>query len=84
MRAISETLEVALQIADVKDVKILHRDNLERRVSRSLVGDESLTSGNKLDVSSQNRMTRNVSESQLNAIKNVGQYFLVKYFNFVI
>ncbi|XP_075229040.1 phosphatidylinositide phosphatase spermathreecae isoform X2 [Lycorma delicatula] len=72
LRAISETFEVALQIANMTEVKVVHKDILERRTSRTLLSDELSNTGGKLDTTLQNRMTRNVSESQLHALKNVG------------
>lgn len=73
LKAICEAFIVAMDIADIPPVPFRQGQALDRRKSKVI---NSGTSSNSiyLDIASLPQMTRNVSESQLLSLKNVGEY----------
>lgn len=67
LRAISEAIEVALDIAGISGVVVLHEEHLEKKTSKPSHG-----SGTNVLQAPCSSLPRNVSETQLLALKNAG------------
>lgn len=73
LKAICEAFIVAIEIAHLPPVTF-RQNKLDKRKSKLLTSDSSslLGPGSYLDVTRLPHMTRNVSETQLSSLKNVG------------
>ncbi|XP_018575995.1 phosphatidylinositide phosphatase SAC2 isoform X2 [Anoplophora glabripennis] len=72
LKAICEAFVVAMDIAGISPVPFKQGLALDRRKSKVINSGTSTTSSIYLDIASLPQMTRNVSESQLLSLKNVG------------
>lgn len=70
LRAICEAISVAMEIAELPNIPIAMNVTLDRRRSKLV---HSKGSAGLLDISSLPDLTRNVSETQLLALKTVGK-----------
>lgn len=70
MKAICEAFIVAMDICDLKPIPYNQGARLDRR--RSKIVSANLNSNIYLDIAALPQMTRNVSETQLLALKNAG------------
>lgn len=71
LKAICEAISVAMEIADLPKIPIALNVTLDRRKSK-LVNVKGSTG--LLDITSLPELTRNLSETQLLALKNAGMY----------
>ncbi|XP_057317982.1 phosphatidylinositide phosphatase SAC2 isoform X2 [Microplitis mediator] len=69
MKAICEAFSVAIEIAGLPEIPIVMNTSLIKKVSKQV---ETKESTGLLDISSFPQLTRNISETQLHALKNAG------------
>lgn len=74
MKAICEAFIVATDICGLPPIPFKQGQALDRRKSK-VINSGTSSSNIYLDIASLPQMTRNVSESQLLSLKNVGKYF---------
>lgn len=73
LKSICEAFLVAIDICGLQAISFKQGQTLDRRKSKVI--NSGMSSSNiYLDISSLPQMTRNVSESQLLSLKNVGEY----------
>lgn len=77
LKSICEAISVAMDISNLPKIPIAMNVTLDRRKSK-LVNSKGTTG--LLDISSFPELTRNVSETQLLALKSAGMYFTKKFF----
>lgn len=82
LKAVCEAFIVALEVANLPPIPFQQGQRLERRKSKIISTPH--TSSIYLDISSLPQMTRNVSETQLLALKNAGKvhYYILKLLSF--
>lgn len=71
LKAIAEAITVAMEIVGLEKVPVALNVTLDKRKSKIV---NAKTHAGLLDITSFPSLTRNVSETQLNALKNVGEY----------
>ncbi|XP_008546060.1 phosphatidylinositide phosphatase SAC2 isoform X2 [Microplitis demolitor] len=69
MKAICEAFSVAIEIAALPEIPIVMNTSLTKKISKQV---ETKESTGLLDISSFPQLTRNISETQLHALKNAG------------
>jgi hypothetical protein len=77
LKAICEAFVVALGICGLPPIQFICGKCLDRRKSK-VINTESHSSGIYLDIVGLPQMTRNVSESQLLSLRNVGKCFTIE------
>lgn len=76
LKAICEAFTVAMDIAGIPPVPFKQGQALDKRKSK-VINSGTSSSNIYLDIMSLPQMTRNVSESQLLSLKNVGKYWFL-------
>lgn len=82
LKAICESFIVAMDICGLPPVPYKHGQTLDRRKSK-VVNTSTSSSNIYLDIVGLPQMTRNVSETQLLALKNVGKYVIGVFYQFI-
>lgn len=78
MKAICEAFSVAIEIAALPEIPIVMNTSLTKKISKQV---ETKESTGLLDISSFPQLTRNISETQLHALKNAGIYFHIFFYS---